>query len=72
MKVHFIAIGGSAMHNLALALYNKGYPNYGEVMIPFFEPSKSRLAAKGYLQNNWVVSEKNSDKLNALIFRYAC
>jgi UDP-N-acetylmuramate-alanine ligase len=22
---HFIAIGGSAMHNLALALHNKGY-----------------------------------------------
>ena len=25
MKVHFIAIGGSAMHNLALALHQKGY-----------------------------------------------
>jgi UDP-N-acetylmuramate-alanine ligase len=25
MKTHFIAIGGSAMHNLALALHNKGY-----------------------------------------------
>ena len=24
MNVHFIAIGGAAMHNLALALYNKG------------------------------------------------
>jgi UDP-N-acetylmuramate: L-alanyl-gamma-D-glutamyl-meso-diaminopimelate ligase len=24
MKTHFIAIGGSAMHNLALALHNKG------------------------------------------------
>ncbi|MDX5448888.1 MAG: Mur ligase domain-containing protein, partial [Bacteroidota bacterium] len=25
MKVHFIAIGGSAMHNLALALSQKGH-----------------------------------------------
>ena len=25
MKVHFIAIGGSAMHNLAIALHEKGY-----------------------------------------------
>ena len=25
MKVHFIAIGGSAMHNLAIALHQKGY-----------------------------------------------
>jgi UDP-N-acetylmuramate: L-alanyl-gamma-D-glutamyl-meso-diaminopimelate ligase len=25
MKVHFIAIGGSAMHNLALAMHKKGY-----------------------------------------------
>ena len=43
MKVHFIAIGGSAMHNLALALHHKGYEVSGsddEV----FEPSRSRLA----------------------------
>ena len=25
MKVHFIAIGGSAMHNLAIALKNQGF-----------------------------------------------
>ncbi|RXP45491.1 hypothetical protein EC396_15525, partial [Lutibacter sp. HS1-25] len=25
MNIHFIAIGGSAMHNLALALKEKGY-----------------------------------------------
>ena len=25
MKIHFIAIGGSAMHNLAIALHRKGY-----------------------------------------------
>ena len=25
MKIHFIAIGGAAMHNLAIALHKKGY-----------------------------------------------
>ena len=25
MTIHFIAIGGSAMHNLAIALHQKGY-----------------------------------------------
>ena len=25
MRIHFIAIGGSAMHNLAIALHLKGY-----------------------------------------------
>ncbi len=48
MRVHFIAIGGSAMHNLAIALKKKGYHVTGsddEV----FEPSKTRLAAHGIL-----------------------
>ncbi len=48
MRVHFIAIGGSAMHNLALALHHMGYQVTGsddEV----FEPSKTRLAAHGLL-----------------------
>ena len=42
MKIHFIAIGGSAMHNLAIALHQKGFEVSGsddEV----FEPSRSRL-----------------------------
>ena len=44
MKIHFIAIGGSAMHNLAIALQKKGYQVTGsddEIV----EPSKSRLAS---------------------------
>jgi UDP-N-acetylmuramate-alanine ligase len=32
MTTHFIAIGGSAMHNLALALHNKGYKVTGVTM----------------------------------------
>jgi UDP-N-acetylmuramate-alanine ligase len=34
MRTHFIVIGGSAMHNLALALHNKGY-QVTEVMMRF-------------------------------------
>ena len=48
MKTHFIAIGGSAMHNLALALHNKGYQVTGSDDA-IFEPSKSRLEKKGIL-----------------------
>ena len=48
MKTHFIAIGGSAMHNLALALHNKGYKVTGSDDA-IFEPSKSRLEKKGIL-----------------------
>ena len=42
MKVHFIAIGGSAMHNLAISLKKKGYEVSGSDD-EIFEPSKTRL-----------------------------
>jgi UDP-N-acetylmuramate: L-alanyl-gamma-D-glutamyl-meso-diaminopimelate ligase len=48
MRTHFIAIGGAAMHNLALALHNKGYQVTGSDDA-IFEPSKSRLEKKGLL-----------------------
>jgi UDP-N-acetylmuramate: L-alanyl-gamma-D-glutamyl-meso-diaminopimelate ligase len=48
MRIHFIAIGGSAMHNLAMALHQKGYEITGSDD-EIFEPSKSRLAAYGLL-----------------------
>ena len=47
-RIHFIAIGGSIMHNLAIALKEKGHQVTGsddEV----YEPSKSRLSAHGLL-----------------------
>lgn len=50
MRVHFIAIGGSAMHNLAMALHDKGDVVTGSDDA-IFEPSKSRLEAKGLLPN---------------------
>ncbi len=46
MNVHFIAIGGSAMHNLAIALSRKGAHVTGSDD-EIFEPSKSRLDRQG-------------------------
>ena len=67
MKTHFIAIGGSAMHNLALALHNKGYQVTGSDDA-IFEPSKSRLEKKGLLPNQlgWF-PEKITPNLDAII-----
>ncbi|WP_298484235.1 Mur ligase family protein [uncultured Maribacter sp.] len=52
MQIHFIAIGGSAMHNLALALEHKGYKITGSDDV-IFEPSKSRLTSKGLLPESF-------------------
>jgi len=67
MRTHFIAIGGAAMHNLALALYNKGYHITGSDDA-IFEPSKSRLEKKGLLplQLGWF-PEKISHEIEAVI-----
>ena len=48
MKVHFIAIGGSAMHNLAIALCQKGITVTGSDD-EIFDPAKSRLEKYGLL-----------------------
>jgi len=48
MNVHFIAIGGSAMHNLAIALHHKGYKITGSDD-EIFDPAKSRLERLGLL-----------------------
>jgi len=47
-KVHFIAIGGAVMHNLAIALYKKGFAITGSDD-EIFEPSISRLACYNLL-----------------------
>ncbi|CAM3639833.1 Mur ligase family protein [Flavobacterium gelidilacus] len=62
MRTHFIAIGGAAMHNLALALHNKGYQVTGSDDA-IFEPSKSRLDKKGLLPNEmgWFPEKVTSD-----------
>jgi len=49
MHIHFIAIGGAAMHNLALAVASKkGYVVTGSDD-EIFDPARTRLAAKGLL-----------------------
>jgi UDP-N-acetylmuramate: L-alanyl-gamma-D-glutamyl-meso-diaminopimelate ligase len=67
MRTHFIAIGGSAMHNLALALHNKGYIVSGSDDA-IFEPSKSRLEKKGLLptEMGWF-PEKITVDIEAII-----
>ncbi|HPR33248.1 MAG TPA: Mur ligase family protein, partial [Prolixibacteraceae bacterium] len=67
MRIHFIAIGGSAMHNLAIALHKKGWIISGsddEV----FEPSRSRLKQYGLLpeQEGWEPEQITHD-LDAVI-----
>jgi UDP-N-acetylmuramate: L-alanyl-gamma-D-glutamyl-meso-diaminopimelate ligase len=52
MRVHFIAIGGAVMHNLAIALHNKGYVVSGSDD-EIFEPSRSRLESYGLLPPKW-------------------
>lgn len=51
MKAHFIAIGGSAMHNLAIALHLKGYKVTGSDD-EIFDPAKSRLQKYGLLPDS--------------------
>ncbi|MFN6086766.1 MAG: UDP-N-acetylmuramate--L-alanine ligase [Fluviicola sp.] len=67
MNVHFIAIGGSAMHNLAIALSRKGINVTGSDD-EIFEPSRTRLEKQNILPNQigWF-SEKISSNLDAVI-----
>ena len=67
MRIHLIAIGGSAMHNLAIALNRKGYTVTGSDD-QIFEPSKSRLNKEGILPKNIGWSTNNiSEDLDAII-----
>ena len=67
MKIHFIAIGGSAMHSLAIALKQKSYEISGSDDA-IFEPSKSRLKEHGIYPENIGWSESNiSEDLDAVI-----
>ncbi len=61
MQVHFIAIGGSAMHNLAIALSRKGIQVSGSDD-EIFEPSLSRLQKQGILpqQLGWDANRIHS------------
>lgn len=67
MKIHLIAIGGSAMHNIALALHHKGYEVSGSDD-GIFSPSKERLEKHGLLPKEigWF-PEKITSELDAII-----
>lgn len=67
MQVHFIAIGGSAMHNLAIALSRKGVTVTGSDD-EIFEPSFSRLQRQGILpvSMGWDASRIH-DQIDAVI-----
>ncbi|WP_298780231.1 Mur ligase family protein [uncultured Polaribacter sp.] len=67
MNIHFIAIGGSAMHNLAIALHQKGYQVSGSDDT-IHNPSKSRLEKYGLLPEEfgWF-PEKISSELDVII-----
>jgi UDP-N-acetylmuramate: L-alanyl-gamma-D-glutamyl-meso-diaminopimelate ligase len=67
MKVHFIAVGGAVMHNLAIALHKKGYQVTGSDD-EIFEPSRSRLKSYGLLpaKPGWYPAKISSD-INTVI-----
>ena len=67
MKIHLIAIGGSAMHNMALALHHKGFQITGSDDA-IFSPSKERLKKYNLLPDKmgWFPSKISSD-INAII-----
>ena len=71
MRVHFIASGGSAMHNLAIALHKKGIEVTGSDDY-FFEPSKGRLAKYGLLpkQEGWF-DERITKDIDSIILGMA-
>ena len=67
MNIHFIAIGGAAMHNLALALHLKGDTVTGSDDV-IFDPSKTRLEARGILPKafGWY-PDKITSNLDAVV-----
>lgn len=67
MRVHFIAIGGSVMHNLAIALANKGYLVSGSDDF-IYEPSRTNLTKNGLMpeQLGWH-PERITEDINAVV-----
>lgn len=72
MRVHFIAIGGAVMHNLAIALHKKGYTVTGSDD-EIFEPSRSRLKKYNLLpeKDGWDATRITSDIDNVILGMHA-
>lgn len=66
-RIHFIAIGGSAMHNLAIALHQKGYHVSGSDD-EIYEPALGNLTRHGLMpkETGWF-PEKITKDLDAVI-----
>ncbi len=66
-NIHFIAIGGSIMHNLAIALHKKGHHITGSDD-EIFDPSKTRLSVNGLLpvEEGWDAN-RITNALDAVI-----
>jgi UDP-N-acetylmuramate: L-alanyl-gamma-D-glutamyl-meso-diaminopimelate ligase len=66
-RIHFIAIGGSAMHNLAIALHLQGYQVSGSDD-EIFDPARKRLMQYGLFpeQEGWF-PDRISEGLDAVI-----
>lgn len=67
MRIHFISIGGSVMHQLAIALKRKGYDVSGSDD-DIFEPARTNLEQNGLLpsQTGWFPSNIKPD-IDAII-----
>ena len=66
MRVHFIAIGGSIMHNLAIALAKKGYLVTGSDD-HIYEPSRTNLEREGLLPDTGWDPERITDDIDAVV-----
>ena len=62
MKIHFIAIGGSIMHALAVNLKNQGHEITGSDDI-IYEPARSNLNNVGILPSKYGWYPKKSKKI---------
>jgi len=58
LKIHLIAVGGSVMHQLAIALQQKGYTVTGSDD-EIFEPAKNNLEQAGLLPKQMGWNEEN-------------
>jgi len=62
MRIHFISVGGSVMHQLAIALSNKGYHITGSDD-EIFEPAAGNLKKAGILpeKTGWYLENITED-----------
>jgi UDP-N-acetylmuramate: L-alanyl-gamma-D-glutamyl-meso-diaminopimelate ligase len=71
-KIHFIAIAGSVMHNLAVALKSAGHQVTGSDD-DIFEPSKSTLESHGLLpkESGWYPEKITADLDTVIVGMHA-